>query len=372
MIQREKTWRLFAAALAGWCLFSGWAATASAQDAPEKVRIGVSTALTGEAATWGLDIQAVLRFANRKLARDKYDLVFEDDRCTAKDATTAAHKLVQIEKVPYVIGFACSNTILSAAGIYQQARVPVMVVSASSPRISTLGHGVFRSFPSDAGAAKRLCEHIKMKGLHSLAILSRQTDYSQDFRESFQKSCPPAAIAQPSEDYLPDDQDYRSALTLLRSKKPQGLFINSGWEEDFVRALKQARQIGWDVPVYGAYFPGSPALLKLAGKDAEGIEFVDTPPVTEVLTPEGRTLYAEFTAEFGELRSNQALFLSTFEGFRALSQAIESGADVAEFLGTQKFSGIFGGYRFDAQGDITGIPFQIKKIQNGKPAPYQP
>ena len=48
--------------------------------AQERVKIGVSTALSGDAATYGLDIKDALLFANEKLTDNSYELVFEDDR----------------------------------------------------------------------------------------------------------------------------------------------------------------------------------------------------------------------------------------------------------------------------------------------------
>ena len=340
--------------------------------ADSKIRIGVSTALTGEAATWGLDIQAVLRFANDTLTGGRYELVFEDDQCTSKGATSAAHKLVHIEKVPYVMGFACSATILASARIYQQAKVPMMVVSASSPRISELGEFVFRTFPSDALAARRLYDHLAAANLKTIGVISRQNDYAQDFKDRLLACNGAQRLDITTVDYLPDDRDYRTLLTRLRAKQVRGLFINSGWEEDFARVLKQVKAMGWAVPVFGAYFPSSPALRTLAGTDLEGVEFVDTPPLFDLLNPEGRKLYEKFTAAYGELRSNQALFAAAYESMRALHQAATSGSDVNAYLRSANFDGIFGPWSFDAHGDIRGFTFVMKKIAGGKPVLLTP
>ena len=45
--------------------------------AEKKIKIGVSTALTGAAATYGQDIRNALLFANERFADGRYDFVFE-------------------------------------------------------------------------------------------------------------------------------------------------------------------------------------------------------------------------------------------------------------------------------------------------------
>lgn len=81
----------------------------------EKIKFGVSTALTGEAASYGIDLKNALVFANDRLGQGRYEFVFEDDKCNGKDAVVAARRLIDVHKVKYVIGFACSSTILSTA-----------------------------------------------------------------------------------------------------------------------------------------------------------------------------------------------------------------------------------------------------------------
>jgi ABC-type branched-subunit amino acid transport system substrate-binding protein len=91
--------------------------------ADQRIKIGVSTALTGNGATLGDDIRRSLEFANEELAQGKYSFVFEDDGCSAKGAVNVAHKLINIDRVRYVIGFACSSAVLGSASIYEARKV---------------------------------------------------------------------------------------------------------------------------------------------------------------------------------------------------------------------------------------------------------
>ncbi|RIL04558.1 MAG: hypothetical protein DCC75_12490, partial [Proteobacteria bacterium] len=114
-----------------------------------KIKVGVSSALLGGAASYGLDIQDAVRFADEKLGKGRFELIFENDNCTGKDAVSVAQKFTQIEKVDVAIGFACSSAALSAAPIFERAKIPVLITSASSPKIAHAGEFIFRTILSD-------------------------------------------------------------------------------------------------------------------------------------------------------------------------------------------------------------------------------
>ena len=105
----------------------------SAEVLAEPLKIGVSVPLTGSAATLGTDIKNALTFANERYGNHEYELVFEDDKCSGKEAVTIAQKFVQIDKIHFVLGFPCSGALLSAAPVYEQNRVVVIAAAASSP-----------------------------------------------------------------------------------------------------------------------------------------------------------------------------------------------------------------------------------------------
>jgi branched-chain amino acid transport system substrate-binding protein len=343
--------------------------------AARKIKIGVSTAMTGGAATYGLDVRDALMFANEKFGRGRFEIIFEDDKCSGKDAVTIANKFINIDKVDFVVGFACSSATLSAAPLYERAKIPVIVTCASSPKIAAAGDYIFRTFPGDLHAARRLYRHVHGKH-NSLGILSEETDYAQDFKNAFlEENCgkeKPLTVIE--ENYLPDTVDFKALLLKLRSKAPDGLFINTQAEGAFAVIVKQLKELDWNTTVYGAYFPGSPSFLSEAGGAAEGIEFVDTPSLDFLLVPEGKAVLEEYSSRYPKMRSVEAVFATTFEALRVLDQALLSGQDTRQFIYQSKFRGIFGPYSFDADGEIEGMTFMMKKIVQGKAVSleYQP
>ena len=258
----------------------------------DKIKIGVSTPLTGDSATFGTDIKDFVTFANEVLGEGKYELIFEDDKCTSKDGVSVANKLIHIDRVHYVLGFGCSGTTLAAAPLYEKAKILSIVTFASSPKIRDAGDFMFRTFPSDSVAGITLGQYVA-KHNKSVAVISAQSDYSQDLKDVFAKSLP-NTIQRSYEDFLPGTVDFRSTLLKIKSKSPEALFVNSQTEGEFTTIITQLQDLKWTPKLYGAYWPSSPAVLKNVAPQIEGITFVDTPSLDDLLNEEGKKLLGQY------------------------------------------------------------------------------
>ena len=334
--------------------------------AEEKISIGVQTALTGPASSYGTDLKNILMFANDELGGSKYKFIFEDDRCNGQDAVNAAHKLIDVEKVKYVLGFACSSTVLSTASLYEKAQVMVIASSASAPAISQAGDYIFRTWPGDQQSARvfydYVADHHKLLG-----IVSEQTDYAQGFQGALlDRNKQVGKIKIYNENYLSSETDFRSLLLRLRANKVEGLFVNSQTELGFVAIFKQIKELKWDVPIYGAYWPNTKVVRDKVGQQANGIVFVDAPELQSLLTADGDKIYNKFLAKYGEPNSVAVLFVTALESFRALDQAVSSGQDLRQYLYSTKFNGIVGPWTFDQNGDLVGLNPVMKIIKDGK------
>ena len=336
----------------------------------EAIRIGVSTALTGPSATYGLDVRDGLLFANAKLAQGKYEFIFEDDKCVNREAVGIAHKFVDLDKLKYVIGLACSGTAIAATPLYEKGRVVTILPLTSSPRlprVTNAGEFIFRTFPNMKTGTELLAHYIEKR--HAMfGILSEETDYAQDLKRLLLEAVRDNAPLKTSvEDFVPDTVDFTPLLERLRGHSVDGLLINTQTEASFHAILRRVREAKWNLPLYGVFWPGSPSLLSKAREELEGVVYIDTPDLDDILSDEALPIYEEYKAQYGKPRSIEATFATTFEAFRALSTAIESGQDVRKYLNENRFSGLFGPYRFDANGEIVGITLVLKVIREGTP-----
>ncbi len=332
--------------------------------AQERIKVGVSVALTGNAATYGTDIKNALIFANDKLAGGRYELIIEDDKCEGKTAVNVAQKFVSVDKVKYVLGFACSSALLASAKVYEEGKVVAIASSAAAADISKSGDYIFRTVASNDEIGRVLFDYVSKQHKH-FAVLSEETDFSQGLLKSFLKNNSSDQLDITAENFFTNESDFKSLFIRLQRRNVSGLFINSQTEATFLIALKAARENGFKGDIYSAYMAGSDSFRVNAGSLAEGIIFADRPSAADVFTDEGQLLLSEFKSKY-PLHSWEILFASTFEAFRALHQAIQSKQDIRQYLYSTKFSGIFGKYSFDINGDIQGVKFMMKIIKDGQ------
>ena len=111
---------------------------AGAGSRAEEVRLGFASALSGPYAATGTRYHAAVEVAVERLNRNggmlgqPVRVVSADDACDVEQAEAAAHELVAAG-VSLVIGHLCSHSSLVAAGIYEQAGVPMLTTTASHP-----------------------------------------------------------------------------------------------------------------------------------------------------------------------------------------------------------------------------------------------
>jgi branched-chain amino acid transport system substrate-binding protein len=335
----------------------------------EKIKIGVTVPLSGSAAAYGTDIKNALVFANKKLANSSYELIIEDDQCVDKEAVTVAHKLVDVDKVNFMLGFGCSGTVLASAPVYEKAKVVSIASGTGAPAITNAGDYIFRTKPSLKLAADLLAADMAKK-FKKVGIITEETAYCQGLTDATVKAAEALKLEVLNENYLTGTEDFRTLLLKLKSKGVEAIFLNPQAEPSMVNQYKQFLALEWKIPIYGTFQPGSPVFLDAFGKAADGIIYADLQFNSEMLNEVGRKLYSEFEEEYGKAKSAEHYSALSLVSFSAMNEAIKSGSDVKEFLYQHKFTDLVDGYSFDQNGDVVSqkVTYTLKTIFNGKPA----
>ncbi|HXH12632.1 MAG TPA: ABC transporter substrate-binding protein [Alphaproteobacteria bacterium] len=181
--------------LAAGAFFIPWPLVrhAAAQDA---IKIGTLIPLTGALAEFGPNFRkaADLAAAHLNEAGLSLQLVHADDETSAIPAVAAARKLVDIDKVPAIVGAAASGVTIPVA---ESVTIPSKVVQISnastSPLITVLPADkgqdfLFRTCPSDAlqgVVLGKLAAELRYKRAAAMYV---NNPYGQGLAEQFKKS----------------------------------------------------------------------------------------------------------------------------------------------------------------------------------------
>jgi len=339
------------------------------------IKIGFIAPLSGGAASYGEPVKKGVEMAvseindNGGIKGRQLEVIYEDGKCDNKDATSAAQKLISIDKVKVIIGMICSGELLSAAPVAETAKV-VLLGQGSSPEITNAGDYIFRSFPSDTVVGKALVENMTKNKVKTVAMLSGSTAYTLGLQKDFEGRIKDSDIKLvASENYTDTTKDFRSILQKIKLTNPDVLILNTQTPADGGRAAQQARDLGITSQFYTAYFSG-PEFVGL-GKAVEGTYVVDAPSLAadnqranDFLIKSKEKYGTEVTYPFFSANAYDQVYLlaQIFADFGTNDSDMIKTA----LYNTKDFNGVTGNFGFDSNGDVTGIGMRMTQIKDGK------
>lgn len=335
------------------------------------IKIGFIGPLTGDVAAIGNDILNGVKWAiddaNAKggINGNKVELVAEDARCTGSDATSAARKLVDVDKVVAVIGGLCSGETLAAAPIVEAAKVVALSPGSSSPDVTTAGDFIFRNYPSDALKTTAMAKYLRENDYSKVAMISENTDFSQAFRKSLKEKLGPDTIVF-DEVVEPGTKDFRSLMTRLKATDFDIFFMNPNSDSAVAVMLQQFHEQGMTQDTITHDVGESINIVQIAGEDANGLRLINVPAAGE-----GEQFETAYKQKYGDPQSSITWAAYGYDAATLYLNAMRSGAlngtQIRDYLyKLPAFDGIVGTIRFDKNGDVIGIPYALKEFQNGK------
>lgn len=253
----------------------------------DSIKIGVNLELSGGVASYGESLAKGIDIAVEEINKDggidgkKIELVKADNKSEAAEATNSAVKLTSQDKVTAIIGAATSGNTVAQAQIANDTKTVLLSPSGTSPNVTVTEDGklnefVFRTSFIDpfqgTVAANFAANELKVKNVAIFA--DSASDYAKglaaSFKETFEKAGGKVVV---EEAYVAKDTDFRATLTRIKSKNPEFVFI-PGYYEEVGLIIKQARELGLNVPLMGADGWDSPKLVELAGADALNNTFI--------------------------------------------------------------------------------------------------
>ena len=260
---------------------AGALACSSDSNEDEPYRIGVMESLTGPGETYGTvanhakqlamdEINAAGGINGRKL-----ELVVEDSKCNAQDAITAYNKLTDVEDLKIILGTSCSGAMLGAAPLAEEDGTILFSGLATNPDIANAGDYIFRTSMSDAQLGVDTGNLLWADGIRNVATITESTDYAEGVRrtsvEQFEKR---GGSVVAEERYASDVTDFRTQITKLLTSNPDAIHLAAQSEFSGGTVIKQARELGYEGPIYGEVVAVGATALEIAGDDATGIKAV--------------------------------------------------------------------------------------------------
>ena len=340
---------------------------------PDTYRIGVMEALTGPGETYGNVSNRAKQLALEEINEaggingTPLELVVEDSKCNAQDAITAYNKLTDVDDIKIILGTSCSGAMLGVAPLAEEDGVVLFSSSATNPDIADAGDFIFRTAISDEKLGIETGNLLWADGIRTLATISESTDYAEGVRRGVSERFEVlGGQVVASERYQTETLDFRTQLTLLRESNPDALMVAAQGEASAGSIIKQAREIGYDGPIYSEVVSIGSTALEVAGEAATGLKAViaDLDPGIA----KGQSVLQNFRAKYDYVTLPWYLgsaYDSVYIAAECLKET-EDDQDTEAFrdcLYDVTWSGAIGeNYSFDERGEVVGLSNVVIEI----------
>jgi branched-chain amino acid transport system substrate-binding protein len=341
--------------------------------AADSIKIGFHAPLTGFAASDGKSATEGARLAVSQVNAaggvlgNQLELVVYDDEAKPARSIPIANKLIGQDKVVVGISGSYSGATRSAAGVFQEAKVPYISAYGIHPDITRAGEYVFRTsflgHVQGKAGAKLLGE---MMGKKKVVMITLQNDFGKSLAAGFSAMAPTYGIdVVGAYQYSIKDRQFGAIVAKVKADDPDGIYA-SGYYFTAGPLVSQLRAAGVDCPIIGQEGYDSQKFIEIAGPAAEGV-IITTSLDRDSQVPE--------TAEFIRAFERQAGFKADMvaaSGHTAVKVAADAirragSTDSAKVLAGLKATDLkvsTGIIRFNALGEVMKA-VQVQVVKDG-------
>ncbi len=342
--------------------------------AAEEVKIGVILPMTGAVAAFGQMTWEGIELANElrpTVLGKPVKLILLDNKSDKVEAANTASRLIEKEHVVAAIGAVASSNTLSAAPIFEKAKVPLITPASTNPLVTQGRKFIFRACFIDPFqgqvAAKFAINNLKAKKAAILVDIAQ--DYCVGLANFFEKNFKAMGGEIVSKTFCKTgDQDFSAQLTTIKAKNPDVIYIPNYYTEDALIA-KQAREMGITAPLLSGDGAQAPQLIEIGGKAVEGMYYTTHFNEKAVSTELGKKYVEVYHKKFN--KSPNALGALGFDAYYILLDAIERAGNLDPIkirdgiAATKDFKGVTGTITIDEHGNAVKSAV-IETVKNGK------
>ncbi len=284
--------------------------------------------------------------------------VVEDSQC-APTAINAANKVIDQDKVHYIIGEVCSLASIPISEIANQKNVVQLSPASTNPSVVRFEDGTVKPFTfvacyNDDTQGKVMAQFAAndLGARNAFILFDQANDYVKGLSEYFEKYFVEAGgVIVGKETYTATDTDFSAILAKVAEANPDVVVLPDYY--NIVNLVtKQAKEKGITAPFIGGDGWDSPDLDTAAAAGGYFTNHYSPAEDREIVQNFVKTYSETFKDDQGNPRLPDALAALAYDATNMLLKAIEdAGRDdpskVKDVLAARKFEGVSGTITFD-------------------------
>lgn len=251
----------------------------------DTLKVGLNFELTGDVSAYGSagknGAQLAIDEINKAGGVDgkKIKVFSKDNKSDNSEAATVTTNLTTQSNVNAIVGPMVSSAVASALPNAEKAAVPLVAPAATQDDLTVDKDGktrqyMFRATFVDSYQGEALSKFTtdNLKAKKVALYYDNSSDYSKGIAKEFKKHYSGKIVSEAT--FQAKDTDFQSALTKLKNTDFDALVI-SGYYQEVGPIIKQAREMGINVPIVGPDGFADDKLVELAGaKNASNVYYV--------------------------------------------------------------------------------------------------
>jgi len=329
------------------------------------IKVGLLAPLSGAVPTFGISTQQGVEIAVKEwndkggVLGKKIELVVADSQCSADPAVNAANKLIDQDKVKFIVGEVCSSASIPVSEIVNQKKVVQISPTSTNAGVTVDKDGkvkpfTFRACFIDPFQGLVMAKFAAGKGFKTAFVMYDQgNDYTVGLAEAFEKSFTElGGQVIGKETYIKEDTDFSAILTKVADSKAEVLYLPDYYNiVNLVGA--QAKDKGVTAVMMGGDGWDSADLDVKASEGGFYSNHYDPGDTRPIVVEWLKKFGAAYKDDQGQPKVPDALSTLAYDAANLLIAAIqkagtEDSTKVAEALAAISWEGVSGTITFDA------------------------
>jgi branched-chain amino acid transport system substrate-binding protein len=261
MMEKTRSLRLMLAAGAGVTALAGFlalpAGTVLAQQKP--IKIGFISTFSGPTAVIGNDMRNSFELAldhlGRKMAGLPVEVIYEDDQQKPEVGKQKTDKLIQSDKVDFIVGYIWSNVLLASLKSAIDSKTFLITSNAGPSQLAgeLCSPYVFSTSWQNDQTPQAVGEYMNQKGVKSVYLIGPNYAAGRDMLNGVRATFKGQIVGEDLTKW-PDQLDFSAELSKVRAAKPDAVFVFYPGAAG-VQFLTQYAQSGLkgQIPLYTAF-----------------------------------------------------------------------------------------------------------------------
>lgn len=239
-----------------------------------QVKVGITVASTGPAASLGIPERNTVALLPTEVAGQKIEYIVLDDATDTTQAVRNTRKLVTEDKVDVVVGTSVTPGSLAMVDVAAEAKVPMISVAASVKIVTPVDEKrrwVFKTPQNDQLMASALADAMVKQKVKTLGFIGFADAYGDGWLGEIEQAAKAKGITITAvEKYSRTDTSVTGQVLKLLAAKPDAILI-AGAGTPSALPQKELKNRGYQGIIYQTHGAANNDVLRVCGKDCDGM-----------------------------------------------------------------------------------------------------